>query len=92
MEEWESTIVEFHGDTIKGSSGSWDIEQLDDDWLVLAEEITVGNSEDGGVTDVTSSTSDSDSNGVFLALLSKGYKTGGEYVRRGEGVEAQRGE
>jgi len=83
VQKGESAILEFHGDTLEGTSGSGDIEQLEDDGLVLAQHVTVGNSEDGGITDVTSSTSDSDSDGVFMA--------GGEVVE-GDGSGERLGE
>jgi len=83
VQKGESAILEFHGNTIEGTSGGGDIEQLEDDGLVLAQHVTVGNSEDGGITDVTSSTSDSDSDGVFVA--------GGEVVE-GDGSGERLGE
>lgn len=63
--EGESTIDKFHRDTLKSFLALGDIDEVEDNWLVLSADITVGNSEDGSVTNVTSSTSDSDSNGGF---------------------------
>ena len=80
VQEGESAIVEFHGNTVEGTSGGGDIEQLEDDGLVLAQHVTVGNSEDGGITNVTSSTSDSDSDGGFLGE-GLGKELGEEGVR-----------
>jgi len=42
------------------------LDELEDDGLILSEEFTSSDSEDNGVTDVTSGTSDGNSNGSFV--------------------------
>jgi len=46
------------------------LDKLEDDWLVLSEEFTSSDSENNGVTNVTSGTSDGNSN-WSLVLNSK---------------------
>jgi hypothetical protein len=52
--------------------GLWDIDKVEDDWLILAEHITVGNSEQQWVTDLSGSTSNGDSDRLFGLRLSYG--------------------
>lgn len=56
---------------LQSVEGLWDIDQMEDDWLVLAEHLTTGNSEDQRVANLASSTGDSDSNWWFLFWISK---------------------
>ena len=67
----ESTIVNFHGNSLKSIQSMRKLDKLEDDWLVLSEEFTSSDSEDNRVTDVTSGTSDGNSNGSFLLKREK---------------------
>lgn len=89
VQKWEGAVIEFHGNTIEGTSGLWKVEKLNDDWLVLSEQVTVGNSEDGGITDVTSSTSDGNSDWVFMRRFGGSEGVVGEW---GEAWESLVGE
>jgi hypothetical protein len=44
----------------------WDIDQVENDRLVWPEHFSSGNSEESGVANVTGSSSDCDSDGLFL--------------------------
>lgn len=66
----ESAITQLHGNTTKSFLGLRDIDKVEDDWLILAEHITVGNSEQQWVTDLSGSTSNGNSDGLFGLRLS----------------------
>jgi hypothetical protein len=60
-EKREGTVIELHGNSFEGFEGRSQFQQLEDHWLVLAEHLTTGNSEQKRVTDLTRSTSHSNS-------------------------------
>jgi len=71
LKKWEGTVIKFHSDTLEGRFGEWKINQVQNNWLVWSKHSTVGNSEEGGVSDVTSGSGDGNSNWLLpLALWS----------------------
>lgn len=69
-EKREGAVSQLHGDTSESFLGLWDIDEVEDDGLVLAEHITVGNSEQQWVADLSGGTSDGNSDGLFSLGLS----------------------
>jgi hypothetical protein len=70
LDEGEGTVVQLHCDTLKSLESLRQLDELENDWLVLAQHVTTGNAENQGVADSACSSSDSDSDGGFLELHS----------------------
>ena len=68
LEEGEGAVAELHGDSLECLLGLGDVNEVEDDWLVIAEHVSVGDSEEHGVADLSCSASHSHANG----LLGKG--------------------
>lgn len=51
-EQWECVIVEFYYDVFDGGLGLWEVEQLQDDWLIFVEQVVVCDVEQQGVSDL----------------------------------------
>lgn len=49
-EEGEGTVIKLHGNTLQGIDSMGELEELEDDGLVLAQQLTAGNTEDSGIT------------------------------------------
>lgn len=60
VEKGEGAIMELSLDTLEDLLLEWEIEQMKNDSLVLAEEFTAGNSENNGVSDLTGSSRNED--------------------------------
>lgn len=56
--------MELSLDTLESVLGLREVEQMEDDSLVWSQELATGNSEDGGVGNVTSGTCNNDSLGL----------------------------
>ena len=71
MEKRESTVSKFHSNSAKCFLGLRDIDKMKDDRLVVSEHITMRNSEKQRVADLSCSSSDSYSDGLFGFGLNK---------------------
>lgn len=60
------TVIELHDDSFERIHGARKLEEVENDGHVGAEDLATRNAEKHGVADVTSSTSDSDTNGLTL--------------------------
>lgn len=78
LEEWESAVVELHSDTLEGALGWWEIDQVEDDWLVLAEHLTRSDSEEEGVANLAGGTGDGNTDWGFALGESEGGLVGQE--------------
>lgn len=65
VKERESAITKLHSNTLKSFLGLRDIDEVEDDGLVVAEHVSVGDSEQQRVADLTGSTSHSHAHGLL---------------------------
>lgn len=68
MEEGEGAVSQFHGDSCEGLLCLGDINEVEDDWLVIAKHISVRYSEEERVADLSSSACDCNSD-WFLGVV-----------------------
>lgn len=61
VQEWESTVLEFHNNSLKSILGLWEFQELQDNGLVWSQKLSTGDTEESSVSDLSSSTSDCDS-------------------------------
>src|SRR5690606_2666374 len=61
----ESTIVQFHSHALQGFQCRSDLQQLQNYRLIFAQHVASGDAKQEGITDLTSSASDSNSNRCF---------------------------
>src|SRR5690554_72648 len=61
----EGAVLQFHHDAFQCVLGLWQVQQLQDDRLVLAQHFATGDAEQQGVTDLTSCAGDSNTYGSF---------------------------
>ena len=61
IEEWEGTVVQLSLDSTENLLLEWQVEQVEDDSLVLAKELSTSDSVYDRVCDLSSSTGDEDS-------------------------------
>ena len=64
-----STVTELHAKTLEWSLSCWKLHQLEDDFLVWAEHATLGNEMAQESTNLSGSTSDSNSDWVGFKIL-----------------------
>jgi len=65
MKEREGTVSKFHGYTFECFLSLRNINQMEDDGLIIAEHVSVGDAEEKGVAYLTSSTGYGYSHGLF---------------------------
>lgn len=65
MEEREGTVSKLHGDSRESFLGLGDIDEVQDDGLVVSEHITVCDSEEKRVADLSCCSGDGHSHGLF---------------------------
>ena len=66
-EKWKCTVIKFHAHAFKRAERWCDFEQLQNHWSVRTKDGTRGNSEKEAVTNLASSSGNSDTNGSFHA-------------------------
>jgi len=64
-EQREGAVFQLHDDAAHGGQRRRDVEQLQDDWLILAEQIAVGDAKQQAVADLAGSAGDGDALGGF---------------------------
>ena len=68
-EKWEGAISQFHGDSRKCFLGLRDINEVEDDGLIISQHISMGNSEEERVADLSCGSSHCHSNRFFNLRL-----------------------
>ena len=81
LEEGEGAVSELHGDALEGLLGLGDIDEVEDDGLVVAEHVAVGDPEEEGVADLSCGSSDGHPHG-FLGLCEGGEGAPGQCSHR----------
>jgi hypothetical protein len=71
MEKWEGTISKFHSDSRECFLSLRNIDKMEDDRLVVSKHITMGDSEKKRIADLSCSSSDGDSDGLFGLSLNE---------------------
>jgi hypothetical protein len=67
VQKWEGAVVELSHDTCQGLGGEWEINQVEDDSLVLAQEFSGSDSEEDGVSNVSGGSSHGNSHWWLVA-------------------------
>ncbi len=91
-EQRERAVFEFHDHALECLLGLLvgDLEQLQDDWLVLAEHFAGGDAEQQGVTDLASGTGDGNANRLFAHGKTPGNGENGAWPRSAAAIRPGR--
>lgn len=68
-DQWESAVLELHHESLQGSLGNGELEQLENDFLVGSEHASLSDHEAQDGADLAGGTCDSDSHRLALLLL-----------------------
>ena len=75
LEEGEGTVSELHGNSAESFLGLRNIDEMENDGLVVTKHISIGDTEEEGVADLTGCSCDGNSDRVFKLGLNEVWLT-----------------